>query len=162
MLHVVTPPPAPRHHQQPPGAAGAIALLALACLVSACQAQPVAQRPVAMRDLASASDADLQQWIVQGIGPAACQADAECRTLPVGTKACGGPARWLAWSASVSDGAQLQAWSDALAERQRQQQQARGQASTCSVVPDPGAACVMGRCTLQGSGQGGRSGPSAR
>ena len=154
MLHLVIPTPACRRPAalRAPVAA---AVLAGAWLVSACQAQPMANRAAGSPATAAASDADLQRRIVEGIGPAACQADGECRTLPVGAKACGGPASWLAYSTRSSDGAQLLVWSDALAARQRQQQQARGQASTCSVVPDPGAACVAGRCTIQRSGGAG-------
>lgn len=121
-------------------------LVALACagLVAACQAQPVA--PAAA--VALAAEADLQRRIDAEISDAHCASTADCRTLPVGAKACGGPARWLAWSATASQANRLQALAAELAIRQQQRQAAEGMMSTCSVVPDPGARCDAGRCVL--------------
>ncbi len=116
-------------------------LLLLTMLVAACQAQPEAAH-------ALAAEAALLQRIETEVGSAACSSTAECRTLPIGSKACGGPVRWIAWSASASREASLQAWSQELAERQRQRDIDDGRMSTCSVVPDPGARCDAGRCVL--------------
>lgn len=125
----------------------------LALLLGACHAQPTLPDTRARR----ATEAGLRERILEAVGPAACVADADCRTLPMGAKSCGGPASWLAWSARQTDGAQLQAWSVELAARQRQRQEAAGIASTCSVVPDPGAACHAGRCVLNAGAAGGPS-----
>ncbi len=111
----------------------------LASLVAACQAQPLAGD-------ALAAEASLLQRIAAEVGEARCTATADCRTLAIGSKACGGPASWIAWSATTSDGEQLQAWAQELAQRQRQRAEAEGMVSTCSVVPDPGARCDAGRC----------------
>lgn len=120
---------------------GLMALLLTAALSLACQAQGAASA-------AATPESALLQRITAEVGAAACTSSAECRTLPIGSKACGGPAGWMAWSASASRGDQLQAWSQELAERQRQRDQAEGRMSTCSVVPDPGAMCDAGRCVL--------------
>jgi hypothetical protein len=112
-----------------------------AWLMSACQAQPV-QQP------GPAAEAAMAQRITAEIGTAACTRDADCRTLPMGSKPCGGPARWVAWSATVSRGDALQAMATDLAALQQQRQAAEGMMSTCSVVPDPGARCDAGRCVL--------------
>ena len=112
-----------------------------AWLVSACQAQPV-QPP------GPAVEAALAQRIAAEIGTAACTRDADCRTLPMGSKPCGGPAGWAAWSATASRGAPLQAMATELAALQQQRQAAEGMMSTCSVVPDPGARCDAGHCVL--------------
>jgi hypothetical protein len=115
--------------------------LLCAWLVSACQAQPVLQP-------GPAAEAALAQRIAAEIGTAACTRDADCRTLPMGSKPCGGPAGWVAWSATASRGAPLQAMATELAALQQQRQAAEGMMSTCSVVPDPGARCDAGRCVL--------------
>jgi hypothetical protein len=113
--------------------------LVLATLVASCQAQPLAGD-------ALAAETSLLQRITAEVGEARCTATADCRTLAIGSKACGGPASWMAWSAATSDGDQLQAWAQALAQRQRLRAETEGMMSTCSVVPDPGARCDAGRC----------------
>ena len=115
--------------------------LLLTTLVAACQAQPLAADP-------RAAEAALLQRIRAEVGQAACTSTADCRTLPIGSKACGGPAGWMAWSATASRADTLQAWALELAQRQRQADMADGRMSTCSVVPDPGARCEAGRCVL--------------
>ena len=120
--------------------AARLASAASIALVAACQAQPVSP--------GLADEAALQQRITREIGSAACTALADCRTLAVGHKPCGGPAAWMAWSVAISQGDRLQALASELATRQRQRQAAEGMVSTCSVVPDPGARCEAGRCVL--------------
>lgn len=115
--------------------------LLLTTLVAACQAQPSVADP-------RAAEAALLQRIQAEVGQAPCTSTAECRTLPIGSKACGGPAGWMAWSVTASRGDKLQAWAAELAQRQRQADMADGRMSTCSVVPDPGASCDAGRCVL--------------
>ena len=153
------------HLHHPPGGHGrrparlACALLAVlgAWAVSACQAQQQASTSPGTSPNSSSSnsnrsarldEAQLQQRITAAVGAAACQKQSDCATLPVGAKACGGPARWVAWSAAQSDGAQLQAWAAELDTLQRQRQAAEGLMSTCSIVPDPGAVCRAGQCVL--------------
>ena len=87
------------------------------------------------------------------IGDAACRDDAQCRTLPVGSLACGGPASYMPWSTLRSDEAALKAAAAPLA--QRRPGSARGEMSICRVLPDPGARCVpregaaLGTCRLR-------------
>ena len=102
------------------------------------------------------------------IGDAGCSSDAQCKTVGVGAKACGGPQSYLAFSTVRTDESALRALADASAEADRQRAEAKGMASTCSVVPDPGAFCdrsqpaagSAGTCRLQ-SGRG-AAGPLAR
>lgn len=132
--------------------AGFFAATAAACtLMLACSAAPVAKPP----PRSAPGNAEKQQ-LIEAIGTAACSSDDQCHTVAVGRKACGGPQAWLPWSSQVTDGIGLQA----LADRYTQAQSAAalaevGRASTCSVVPDPGAACIAGRCGL-------RTGPPLR
>ncbi len=116
-----------------------------ALLVAACQAQTTSITTAAD---SPAAEAALRQQISAEVGSAACSSSADCRTLPMGSKACGGPASWLAWSARVSRGEELQRWSQDLAQSQRRRNMGQGRMSTCSVVPDPGARCDAGRCVL--------------
>jgi hypothetical protein len=91
------------------------------------------------------------------VGDAACRDDTQCRTLPVGSLACGGPASYLPWSTLRSDEAALKAAAAPLA--QRRPGSARGEVSICRVLPDPGARCVrdgadgaLGTCRLRERG----------
>lgn len=96
-------------------------------------------------------------------GDAACDADDQCHTMGVGHKACGGPERYLAWSSKNSDGARLRALVAEHAAARGAEDTKSGMMSTCSVVPDPGATCSAGHCTLRpaNTGPGGMA-PVAR
>jgi hypothetical protein len=82
------------------------------------------------------------------VGKAECTSDSQCQVLPIGAKACGGPASYLAFSTAKTDPRALQA----LAERHHAEQQANnqrsGMISNCQVVPVPGAACRANTCQL--------------
>ena len=119
--------------------------MAVLLLVSACQARTV---PSQSASTSLAAEAALLARIEAEVGDAACTSSAQCRTLPIGAKACGGPARWMAWSTTTGRADQLLAWSAQLADLQRRRFEATGMMSTCSIVPDPGAVCQAGRCVL--------------
>jgi len=98
------------------------------------------------------------------IGDAGCETDAQCGTIGVGAKACGGPSSYLAWSRLHTDAAALQAAAQQEEAAQRKAMQARGEMSTCSVVTDPGAWCdrtaapanaAAGVCRLRSPGRNG-------
>ena len=130
--------------------AGRLAGLVLAVLVAACQAQPMAagDQPKPAPAGGRAAEVVLLQRIEAEVGQAGCTSAAQCRTLPIGSKACGGPARWMAWSTTASDGQRLQTWAQELAQRQRRREEAEGILSNCSFEADPGAVCTAGRCML--------------
>lgn len=115
---------------------------AVLLLVSACQAQPVAPA-------APADEAALLARIRAEIGDAPCSSDAQCRTLAIGHKACGGPQQWWAWSTANGQADRLQAWAGELARLQQQRQEASGMASNCQYIGDPGAVCQAQRCVLR-------------
>ncbi len=94
----------------------------------------------------------LAQQLDAQIGSAACDTAQQCRTLPVGSKACGGPAGYRAWSTKTSDGALLTQLAEKQALQQKQADSASGRMSTCSVATDPGATCSAGRCVLNKAG----------
>jgi hypothetical protein len=89
----------------------------------------------------AASTASIQALI----GDAGCDSDAQCSTIGVGAKACGGPDAYLALSPSRTDAAGLRATVDRQAAAQRKAIEAKGMMSNCSVVPDPGAFCDVSR-----------------
>ena len=108
------------------------------------------------------------------IGDAACASDAQCRTVGIGAKACGGPQRYLAWSTRSTDAAALERAADRSARAAETAAAAAGILSTCRIITDPGAHCVsqtsanvaasastgqpLGRCELlAGSGKAGRA-----
>ena len=114
--------------------------------LGACQAS---HSPAAA--VSEATEQDLLARIRSAIGDASCTSDAQCRTLAIGEKACGGPQSWLAWSAASTAAAPLQAWASELAALARHRNQISGRVSNCQYNADPGAVCEAGRCVLRGS-----------
>ena len=104
--------------------------------LGACQAQ------------APATEQQLADRIRAEIGDAPCSSDAQCRTLAIGHKACGGPAAYWAWSTANARAEPLQDWARQLADLQRRSQARSGMASNCQLLTDPGARCVAQRCVL--------------
>lgn len=106
---------------------------------------------------AAAAPAPLLQQIQAEIGDAACDSSDQCRTLAVGSKACGGPERYLPWSSKRSDGARLGQVAEQYAQARRIEDEKSGMMSTCELIMDPGATCQQQRCVLlpRGPGRGG-------
>ncbi|MCE3606439.1 hypothetical protein LXA47_22935 [Massilia sp. P8910] len=118
---------------------------------AATPAKPAAAAPVA----ASAPAASLGARITAEIGDLACDNASQCRTLPVGSKACGGPAGYLPWSAKRSNGELLARLAAEQAAAEKKVNEKSGMMSTCSIEQDPGATCSAGKCVLQPRGLGG-------
>lgn len=129
-------------------------LAGLLCATSCASPTPYISSGAPTTALATgpAAEAALLTRITTAIGDAHCTADAQCRTLPLGEKACGGPASWLPWSAAMSQSAPLEAWAEQLAVLQRQRHARSGVMSDCRYVPDPGAVCQAQRCVLRHPG----------
>ena len=113
-----------------PGRGAAFAVL----LLSACTVSTGA-------DPAVAGDAAMTP-VDRLIGPAACSADTECRTIALGAKACGGPLFYRAWSSRGTDPQALTNAAARYTAAQRAGLEASGMASNCARVTDPGARCV--------------------
>lgn len=96
----------------------------------------------------------LWQKIQAEVGNAACDASAQCKTMPVGHKACGGPEGYLAYSTKSSDAGKLAQLGTDYAAARKAETEASGMVSNCMMVQDPGAACVANRCVLQKGGAG--------
>jgi hypothetical protein len=131
-------------------------LILLGCAAgAACVA--LAAKPPRPKAAPAPEPADTLAAIHALIGDAACTDASQCHTLPIGARPCGGPQAYLAWSSAHTDGAALAL----LAERFRKEREAAiaasGEMSDCRFLPDPGAVCVAGTCTLNPVGPGGQS-----
>lgn len=107
---------------------------------------PLVATPAALPDEHAAS---LLVRIRNSIGNASCTESAQCKTVGVGGRACGGPEGYLPYSTSVTASAPLEALAARHAERRRAAASASGMVSTCNVIPDPGAVCDQGMCRLR-------------
>lgn len=132
-----------------------IALLLACAACSGCASDLSATPPPAA---ASASSADASgpaatlPQIRALVGAAACTDSAQCRSAPLGSRACGGPEAYLAWSTAATAAAPLQQLLDRYRREREQADAAAGMQSVCTVVPDPGAQCRAGVCQLRGAG----------
>ena len=97
---------------------------------------------------APASGQDTLSRIRALIGTPACSDNSQCRTLPVGARACGGPETYLAYSAAGGQDAALRALAERYQKERQAQNAASGMISTCVFMPDPGAVCTAGTCQV--------------
>ncbi|MYM70279.1 hypothetical protein GTP45_26240 [Pseudoduganella sp. FT55W] len=149
-----------------------LAAASLLLLTACAGAQSPAAKPEAKPDLrlkasaappGSATTPELWQRVLAANSDLRCDDNSQCHSLGVGSKACGGPEHYLAWSSKNSDGAELKARVQQHAEARRADDKRLGMMSTCSVVSDPGARCNAGQCVINerpAFGPGGR--PDAR
>jgi hypothetical protein len=90
----------------------------------------------------------LHQQIVALIGEPRCENIVHCRVLPVGSRPCGGPAEYLAYSSIAGKREILEAKAYEYGFLQEEVNRAHGASGTCDVLAPPRVACVNGRCTL--------------
>ncbi|WP_426111088.1 hypothetical protein [Massilia sp. PWRC2] len=134
-------------------------LIVLSFLLAACQASPVAPpAPVpAVSALAAAAavsaDEDAAALLLRLrtlTADNSCTRDAQCLTVPIGARACGGPEAFLAYSTAAG------VKPDAVAAAAQRFSAARaavvaraGLLSTCMAIVDPGALCNAALCQLR-------------
>ena len=117
--------------------------LPVRCLTALLLCSAVGGCSSAQPDEPVAVDSSAREQIGQLIGNGRCKKDADCRTLAIGLKACGGPEAYLAWSSANTDAQKLMAAAQRYATARRLQLDKPGApASNCAVVSDPGAHCV--------------------
>ena len=127
--------------------------LALPLLLTGCA---VAQTPMPAPAASSGAPAakedtgNLYRSIREMVGEAACTANEQCRTLPIGHKACGGPESYLVWSSAATSEGKLRALVDSYNQARKREVQQSGRVSDCSMMADPGARCEAGRCVPAG------------
>ena len=137
--------------------AAVAAILAAGLHAGAAAGAVVEPAPAASGLSAEDPGAALQAQVQRLIGRAACDTDAQCRTLALGLRACGGPEAYVAWSVRGTDQAALKRAAERYSQWQAQQQARSGAMSICMVEADPGAVCAKpaaagaprsGRCVL--------------
>ena len=117
--------------------------LGVLLMLGACQAQTGGAAAAGGNE-----ESALLARIQAAVGEATCSSDAQCRTLPIGEKACGGPERWMAWSTTSPKAGPLPGWAAELATLARLRNQRSGMASNCQYLPDPGAVCRAQHCVM--------------
>ena len=75
-----------------------------------------------------------------------CSSAAQCRTAPVGSRACGGPRYYLVYCSQTTDSAALFQKLDAVANAEREYNQRYKIASTCEFRMPPTVALSGGSC----------------
>lgn len=103
------------------------------------------------------SSAVLWREIQAELAELGCDGPQQCHSIGLGSKACGGPESYSAWSSRRNDGARLRQLVARHAAARRDEDARAGMMSTCSIVADPGATCRAGRCELQPPGLGGNT-----
>jgi hypothetical protein len=83
------------------------------------------------------------------IGNAQCIEDAQCHTVAVGAKSCGGPEFYLPWSSVVSKPEKIALFAKKYTEQRLQEIKQTGELSTCQLMPDPSAVCEQKHCVLK-------------
>ncbi len=134
-------------------AASLLMALPVALVFAACQ--PLTAQPA--KPSVNAPTQDLARQIDAEIGTPRCSADAQCRTLAVGARACGGPDSFRPYAVPPAKPERLEKLAQQQADLQRSAQQSDGRMSICSVVADPGARCdtALQRCVLRSDATGG-------
>jgi len=122
-----------------------ICVFACALAASAAENNSVPQqRPInrtAPLSDAAPSTVQVPEGIKDEIGEAVCDADAQCHSIGIGVKACGGPEAYVAWSSKSSDYARLTALIAKHSDDRRLKNERSGMVSDCRAIPDPGAVC---------------------
>lgn len=127
-------------------------ILLLGCAACTTQAQDPGRKGP---DTAAVGGSDTLGRIRALIGEASCTHSGQCRSLPVGALACGGPQAYLPYSESRTDEKALRALAEQYKAERQAEIKASGLVSTCRYLVDPGAVCSSGSCQL------GASSPSA-
>lgn len=107
----------------------------------------------AFRKKCGAKYRTLEDRIRKESADARCSADAQCKTVGIGAKICGGPAVYVAYSTTSTDEQRLLAdveqYNALSAIATTQLSREKGLVSDCAVANDPGAACIEKRCQLR-------------
>ena len=78
-----------------------------------------------------------------------CTASGECRTAPVGSRACGGPRYYITYCSKTTDSAALYRKLDQVANAEKAYNTKYKLASTCEFRMPPAVGIVAGACTAQ-------------
>ena len=78
-----------------------------------------------------------------------CVGSAECRTAPVGSRACGGPRYYIPWCSVTTDSAALYAKLAKVAEAEQAYNRKHSLASTCEMRLAPEVVSSGGSCIIR-------------
>jgi hypothetical protein len=131
-----------------------LARLVVPLVLTGCAVAQTTQVPAAGAGASAAvGDTDgLHRKIRETVGDASCTSNQQCRTLPIGHKACGGPESYLVWSSAATSEGVLRGLVDQYNQARKREVQQSGRVSDCSMLADPGARCEAGRCVPAGRG----------
>jgi hypothetical protein len=96
---------------------------------------------------------DLEDQAKALVKTTGCSSADECRTGPVGSRACGGPRYYLVYCAATTDSAALFRKLDAVAAAEREYNAHYNIVSTCEFRMPPKVALSGGSCQAQSAGQ---------
>lgn len=91
---------------------------------------------------------NLDKKIKQEIGLEAKDVS-ECKVVPYGAKACGGPRGFLVYSASSTDEKKLQSLTAEFSRLEAEKNKEEGSMSDCSITPEPDLELVGGFCKVR-------------
>jgi hypothetical protein len=80
---------------------------------------------------------------------AGCTASSDCKTAPVGSRACGGPRYYLPYCAKTTDSVALYRKLDEVAKAEQAYNRKYNLASTCEFRMPPAVQAVGGSCVAQ-------------
>lgn len=80
-----------------------------------------------------------------------CESAGQCKTVPVGERACGGPREYVMYCPLTTDEPALLAVVDSLKQAEMRHNQATGAISTCEYRMPPRAEIDAGRCVAVGN-----------
>lgn len=89
-----------------------------------------------------------RKTILQMIGDAKADSVQQCRVVGFGSKPCGGPAGYLAFSAKQTDETELMALVAKYNNAAKAENERQGLMSDCSIVAEPAVELKNGSCSL--------------
>jgi len=116
-----------------------------ACTAATSQVRPTPRTPAAA-NVSADGQGDTLARIRALAGTPSCTSDAQCHSLPLGARPCGGPESYLPWSSARTPQAEIEALGERYKEERRAANKASGVMSTCQFLMDPGAVCRAGTC----------------
>lgn len=125
-------------------------LLAALPLVAACQYLPI-DEILGKDDKEEQEERDRRRLErmraeIEDIAQTACEDVEDCRFIGLGSKPCGGPWRYLVYSASSTDVERLRDKVTAYNRFEAQMNRRYGYISDCSLAAEPAVDCVEGHC----------------
>ena len=93
--------------------------------------------------------AALEQHIEEMAADLSCDQSAQCRSLPIGQKACGGPREYMMYSAKTTIEGDIIAAAERLQKLEDQANRENNMMSNCMMVLPPEPICRQGVCQRQ-------------